>query len=135
MREFIRHPPDIPITCHAVNRGDHQTNQLHNISRGGLCFNSDKKVNPGNPIEIKIPIRDSEFKACGTVAWCEAVEDHYDIGIKFNQNTMEFSVRMVEQVCYIEQYRQEVLDKEGRQMSYEQAAAEWIENYAQDFPN
>jgi len=43
-------------------------------------------------------------------------------------------VRMIEQICYIEHYRKEVLLNEGRRITSEQAALEWIEKYAQDFP-
>ncbi len=41
---------------------------------------------------------------------------------------------MIEQVCYIEQYRKEVLKKEGRKLSGEEAAMEWVEKYAKDSP-
>ena len=42
---------------------------------------------------------------------------------------------MVEQICHIEQYRREVLKKEGRRLSSEEAASEWIVKYASDFPD
>lgn len=42
---------------------------------------------------------------------------------------------MVEQVCYIENYRQEVLRKEGRQLDGEAAAREWIDRFAASFPS
>jgi hypothetical protein len=41
---------------------------------------------------------------------------------------------MVEQVCHIKQYSKEILEKEGRKLSDEEAAVEWIEKYAKDFP-
>ena len=41
---------------------------------------------------------------------------------------------MVEQICHIEQYKQDVFEKDGRRLSGEQAALEWIEKYATDFP-
>jgi hypothetical protein len=44
-------------------------------------------------------------------------------------------VRLIEQICYIEHYRQEVLISEGRKLTSEQAALEWIEKFAQDFPS
>jgi hypothetical protein len=36
---------------------------------------------------------------------------------------------MVEQICFIEHYKNEVLETEGRALTSEQAAAEWIEKY------
>lgn len=40
---------------------------------------------------------------------------------------------MAAQVCRIRQYRQEVFEKEGRQLSYDEAALEWIERFAERF--
>ena len=45
-----------------------------------------------------------------------------------------FRARMVEQVCHIEQYKHQVLKKEGRKLSGEEAALEWIQKYAPQFP-
>ncbi len=44
-------------------------------------------------------------------------------------------MRMVEQVCHIERYRADVLEREGRALTGEQAAEEWIKRYAEDFPD
>jgi hypothetical protein len=41
---------------------------------------------------------------------------------------------MVEQICFIEHYKNEMLETQGRKLTSEQAAAEWIENYGADFP-
>jgi hypothetical protein len=45
-----------------------------------------------------------------------------------------YGVRVVEQVCYIEHYRQGTLRTQGRALSSEQAAQEWIGGYAAGFP-
>jgi hypothetical protein len=37
---------------------------------------------------------------------------------------------MVEQVCHIEHYRKEVMVCEGRQLTSEDAAKEWVAKYA-----
>ncbi|MBA1333327.1 pilus assembly protein PilZ, partial [Candidatus Endoriftia persephone str. Guaymas] len=39
-----------------------------------------------------------------------------------------------EQVCQIEQYKQQILEQDGRKLSGEEAAMEWIENFADRFP-
>jgi hypothetical protein len=41
---------------------------------------------------------------------------------------------MIEQICHIEHYRKEVKLAEGRELSSEEAADEWIKRYAGDFP-
>ena len=44
-----------------------------------------------------------------------------------------FLGRMKAQCASIEQYRVDVLHREGRQLSQDEAAAEWIERYAAEF--
>ena len=46
-----------------------------------------------------------------------------------------FLARMVEQICHIEDYRQSVCRVEGRRLSAEEAAVEWIAQYAAQFPD
>lgn len=41
---------------------------------------------------------------------------------------------MVEQIYQIEEYKKHVMAREGRQLSIEAAAQEWIEKYAAQFP-
>jgi len=40
----------------------------------------------------------------------------------------------VEQICHIEQYKRDMRDQEGRELTGEQAAYEWIERFAAEFP-
>jgi hypothetical protein len=44
-----------------------------------------------------------------------------------------FAGRMEAQCCQIRRYRREVLSKEGRHLSHDEAALEWIERYAENF--
>ena len=134
MREFIRHPSDIPIHYNLENVVAHRKDYLHDVSHGGLSFRSEICLKLGSVINISIPIREPVFQAEGIVVWCRKNEDQYDVGVEFIETEMEYRVRMVEQVCYIEQYKQEVLKKEGRQLTGKQAAIEWITKYAKDFP-
>ena len=50
-----------------------------------------------------------------------------------DQSTDSFSERMEAQCCQIRRYRREVIRKEGRQLSPDEAALEWIERYADTF--
>jgi hypothetical protein len=42
---------------------------------------------------------------------------------------------MVEQLLHIESYRREIEQQEGRPLTTEEAAREWIGRYASSFPN
>ncbi len=134
MREFIRHPTDIPIEYQiaSVKAGHHE--RLNNISQGGLCFQTDKALRRGSLVRITIPVREPAFETTGTIVWCRRADDHYDVGVQFADANTEFSVRMVEQICQIHLYQKQILEQEGRQLSTAEAAAEWVGKYAKDFP-
>ena len=68
------------------------------------------------------------------VVWSHFQRGYYQVGVEFDEHTTKFALRMVEQVCHIEQYRKEVLETEGRYLSHEKAAVEWIARYASKFP-
>jgi len=65
--------------------------------------------------------------------WCESSSEGYEVGIAFYSPNDAYHVRMVEQICQIEQYRQDAWRQEGRCLSQEQAAREWIDLYADQF--
>ncbi|MFO1372585.1 MAG: PilZ domain-containing protein [Candidatus Competibacteraceae bacterium] len=134
MRQFIRHPADIPIVYDLVDIGDHEKDYLKNVSEGGLCFRANTYIKVGCAIHISIPIREPAFEITGIIVWCCRTNGHYDVGVKFKDASTEFSIRMVEQICHINHYRNEVLEKEGRVLSGQEAAAEWIAKFSSDFP-
>lgn len=135
MRRFIRHPSSVPIVFDVIEcgRGSGST-ELRNVSRGGVCFFNESPLPIGARVHLEIPIDSPPFEVIGQVAWCHVDEDHFLIGIAFDDKSVAYSVRMVEQVCYIEHYRQWVSQSEGRELSSEQAAKEWVALYAADFP-
>ena len=107
---------------------------MSNVSEGGLCFQADRDIDLTSQVRIKIPFTEPVFEAVGEVAWCQRVNSHYEIGVKFIDEQTEFKLRMVEQICHIEEYRKNMLEKEGKELSGEEAAMEWIAKYAGDFP-
>jgi hypothetical protein len=135
MREYIRHPSDIPIKYHIQGLDAGHIDALKNISNGGLSFRSTVEIKENTPIIINIPVIKPGFRVRGVVVWCHHIDGTYDIGVRFLDKETEFRVRMIEQICYIESYRREVMLNEGRRLTSEQAALEWIEKFAQDFPS
>jgi hypothetical protein len=141
-RRFIRHPTRVPIR-YALDRpalsdvSDDESfdrNHLRNVSDGGVCFAAEQPVSPGAPIHLCIPLLGDDFEIDGSVAWCREVGRGYEVGVAFDSAQERFSVRMVEQLCYVEDYRTQVEREQGRTLSSEQAAAEWVERFAEDFP-
>jgi hypothetical protein len=134
-REFIRHPAGIPIEYSLVDNLSYNPDFMNNVSLGGLSFQANHYIEPDRWLHIHIPINDEDFEIDGQVRWCQrSYDDHYDVGIKFADQQQAFLARMVEQICHIEQYKREIMDNEGRKLSSDEAAAEWIEKFAEKFP-
>jgi hypothetical protein len=133
VRQFIRHATDVPIEVHLA--GQLAQAYTHNVSHGGLAFQSSTDFEPGTLVDVRIPLVKPRFESRARVVWCVARQGAFDLGVEFLEVEDAFRARMVEQVCYIERYRQEVLRTEGRALSAQQAAMEWIGRYAADFPD
>ena len=138
IRKYIRHPSDIPITVElewvSTDIGDAEDETLTNVSLGGLAFVSKHALEPMQKVRVCIPVLQSDNYLIGTVVWCEKSNSGYEIGLEFERKKEAFRLRMIEQICHIEHYRKEVKSAEGRELSTQEAAGEWIAKYASDFP-
>ena len=135
-RRFIRHATSIPIqlcTSEMASPSDEQY-MTKDVSAGGLSCVSDQLLSPGSLVEVEIFVEKPPFKTMGHVVWCRKAADEYLVGIGFSDVATAYAVRMVEQVCHIEEYRQNVLRSECRELTSEEAALEWIAKNAADFP-
>ena len=134
MRHYIRHPTGIPIE---VSRG-HQPAPVachgHDVSHGGLAFRSECGADPGSIVEVRIPLVQPPFETKARVVWCSSRAGGFELGVEFLDRNDAFRVRMIEQVCYIEDYRKAVHESEGRVLTAEEAALEWIHKHAAQFP-
>lgn len=131
-RQFIRHPTAVPILFHVEDKTE--TIQAKDVGDGGLCFISQQQITTGTAIHITIPICQPEFEAHGIVRWCQHNGNRFLIGVAFQQESVFFAIRMVEQVCHIENYRKKILAEQGLELTSEQAARQWIDHHAGEFP-
>ena len=133
MRKFVRHPSSIPIDL-AVEQVTHpKASELRNISNGGFACAVDEPIAIGaRSCNLRIPVIWPDYHGCGVVVWCRAMPPRYEIGIEFGSQHL-FKTKMVEQLCQIEDYRQQVLSDYGRELDSEQAAQEWIALLCRDF--
>jgi c-di-GMP-binding flagellar brake protein YcgR len=136
MRQFIRHPVDVPIEIRTDQRGPPSAFHTQDISLGGLAVYSAEPVEPGALIEVRISYVDPAFIARARVAWCRPRREGtgHEVGVSFLDAEDVFRARMVAQLCYIEDYRRSIARQEGRELSSEEAAGEWIAKYASKFP-
>ena len=136
MRQFIRHPLDVPIEIRTDQRGPAAAFHTQDISLGGLAVHSAVPVEPGSLIEVRIAYVEPAFEARARVAWCRPCREGggHEVGVSFLDPEDVFRARMVAQICYIEDYRRSIARAEGRELSSEEAAGEWIAKYAHKFP-
>ncbi|WP_165495658.1 PilZ domain-containing protein [Marinobacter halodurans] len=131
-RAYIRHPADIPLevspASHSVCAG-----AVRNLSRGGLSFSSPVPYSRDQEVDLIIRCCPNPLHVRGQVVWCEPKDGDFEIGIAFYSPGDAYQVRMVEQICQIEQYRRDMRVREGRDLTIEQAAREWIDRYAHQF--
>jgi hypothetical protein len=135
-RQFIRHPVDIPIKVSRLESGSSEQDlQVHSIGLGGVAFRCNGKVEPGTIVDLRIPFLEPEFVAPARVVWCAGSATVAEVGVEFLSTDDAFKARMVEQVCHIESYKQQILKSEGRKLSPEEAAVEWVSKFAANFPD
>jgi len=133
MRSFIRHAANMPIEFSLQANNDPKTQNMQNVSTGGLCFISDSAIPNGSQLNVKIPNLKYPFVEECIVMWCRKAKEKYEVGVKFNDDKTSFRMRMIEQICYIEKYHEEMNSK-GRNLGWKEASQEWIAKYAKDFP-
>ncbi len=149
MRKFIRHPTCIPIEI-AVSESaligaeantfldqpdprQSEAASMVNISAGGLAFSLLHPVSVGAEMTISMPQVWPDYAARGRVVWCRQNSAGFEAGVQFVEADEAFKARMVAQFCQIEDYRRDIREKEGRLLSSEEAAREWIVQYAEEF--
>ena len=136
MRQFIRHPSDVPIEIRCVADSGYVGRCTKNVGFGGLAFLSDTAIEPETIVALRIHCLRPVFEVVAArVAWCKNEGGQYAVGVQFLDSEVAFRVRMVEQVCHIENYRRDVEQREGRTLTTEEAAKECIKRYASSSPN
>ena len=134
-RRYIRHPVDIPIICQADREQLDSTQVLKDVSAGGVSFISYETAETGSVVRITIDVVKPSFTALARVEWCHPENGQFLVGVSFVEDGADYQARMVEQLCYIETYRKSVLEEEGRALTSQEAALEWIGKFAGDFPD
>ena len=138
MTKFIRHPSGIPVRYSLLNEEETAASKkvLSEINGTGLCFNTSAPLELDTLLRMEIRVRIPPFEAEAIVVWCNKIENHsqYEIGIRFLKHDSDFNLRMVEQVCQIEIYKNDIFETEKRRLTSEEAAAEWVHKHAHNFP-
>jgi hypothetical protein len=134
-RKAARFPPNVPIEVELeigknISIGKEY---LNDISLDGLSFKFNFNIESGKDININIPLDKSVFRIKARVMWSEQVEGGYKIGVRFTDSSDAFKAKIYKQLVQIEAYKYQVLEAEGRDLTFNEAAKEWIEKYAKKF--
>lgn len=126
MRTAIRHIATIPVEIY-TGRKRHQTQgSLCDISLGGLSFVFSLPLKKGMRVRVKIALVRPIFEGTAKVVWCTGQNSSYRVGIQFVNIKDTLRMRIVDQLCQIENYKDEVLQRQGRTLTSEEAAREWL---------
>ncbi len=135
IRRYVRQVTGIPVEVSLDYRPDYRADDdtITNISLGGLCFVASDRLDVDESIQVRVPLLNQESSLAGRVVWCEKSERGYEVGLEFDNPDEVERLKMIDQICQIEQFRQQVGQQDGRDLSSEEAAREWIRRYAGEF--
>jgi len=135
IRRHIRQVTGIPIEVNLEYHQNHRAAEdtITNVSLGGLCFIASDRLEVHEAIQVRIPLLDKQASIDARVAWCNKTERGYEVGLEFNDPEEVERLKMIEQICQIEDFRKQLERQQGRNLSSEQAAREWIGRYAGEF--
>jgi len=131
-RQFVRHPSSIPIEVRLL-AGGRAPACASDIGLGGLAFEYHWPISLGVELGFIVPRLAAHIELCGRVVRCERKGEVWVIGIAFEGRGEVFRMRMVQQICLIEEYRRRECAV-GRDISSDKAAAEWVARHANRFP-
>lgn len=132
MRKFVRHPSSIPIELSIDRERCCGPMHMHNLSSAGIACRVEQALPVGSTVQVRIPLIWPDYRGCGVVVWCRQHGDGYEAGIRFAEADA-LKTKMVEQLCQIEQYRQQLAVERGEDIDDEEAAREWIRRHAREF--
>lgn len=135
MRNHIRHNAGVPLEI--IHNNNRYEFILLNVSMGGIACKGDKKFEVHTEVQIHIPQIRPAYMAPGRIVWCKNMQElpeHglFELGIEHCGAKDQAQLRMVEQISNIEHYRNEIKITEGRTLTGEEAAREWISLYYGD---
>jgi Tfp pilus assembly protein PilZ len=135
IRKYVRQVTGIPVEVtldysENINADD---GTITNVSLGGLALVTEDPLDISESIQVRCPILNNEIELNGKVVWCEKSLRGYEIGLEFDDPAEIERLKVIDQICDIEQFRTQVAEQEGRHLSSEQATREWISQYTGNF--
>ena len=134
MGTMIHHPTGLPVQLQRTDASPFESRDAARQSSGRICFELSESLEPGVMLEITIPLLQQSYRLKARVVESRPEGHCFRIFLTFPTEADAFLARAVEQACHIESYRMQVEATEGRRLTPDCAAMEWIEKFAADFP-
>ncbi|MES0371728.1 MAG: PilZ domain-containing protein [Mariprofundaceae bacterium] len=131
---LIHHPEQVPVEIQALGYSEAYPGPVTGGCQGELAVHCVSRFRVGAVVELHVPELDAGTRLHGHVIWFHKAGHGYLVGISFYGEDEAFRMRMIEQLCHIEAYRKDVEIEQGRMLTREEAAAEWIARFSEDFP-
>jgi c-di-GMP-binding flagellar brake protein YcgR len=134
-RQYVRQPIRVPVEVRPRGDTPDFVSRVADLSEGGLAFVSSQPIPTDAVLEVSLPVGDQRFTVVATVVRCLNAEgeDSYRIGVAFLHPAMAFRMKIAEQILRIHELRRSLSVELGREVSIEEAATQWVENYAKEF--
>jgi hypothetical protein len=127
---FIQHPKEIPVTLLSSTSAQAQPeDQEREGKTAGICFWTAEHPKVQDNVVLGIELENNRFIGKGRVVRVQAEQEGCWVCVKISRED-EFAIRMAEQLCQIEHYRQDNKHYFDRNMTSDEAAQEWISKYA-----
>lgn len=131
--EFVAHPKDIPLQIKEVDDRMFPKTEADRVGFVGITFQTARPYETDQSVQITLAEIDPNFCVIGRIVWCDPEAGGFRIAIEFPEKDDCYCVRMIEQLSHIENYRRQA-KHQGRRLNYNEAAAEWIQQFAASFP-
>ncbi len=134
-RRFIRHLLVSPLEYQVDEKGQFLSSQTIDVSEGGLLFLGKVEVPQGSVINIQMPLYEKTFRIKAQVVHVNKDNETglFRIGVAFTNYSDAFKVKLIEQIYLIEEYRVLRSLQLGRDVSLQEASADWIQRYSERF--
>lgn len=132
--EFVAHPRDLPLEITLIEDQFFPNIDKERAGFVGITCLTSRPFHIGCSVKITLEEIDPNFCVSGRIVSCNKEANDYTIAIEFPTKEECYCVRMIEQLSQIEDYRRQAKHA-GRRLNYNEAAAEWIQKFAANFPS
>ena len=134
-RAFYRHPIRVPVELHLDSKRSTIPSKSFDLSLGGLSFLWRDKLPKGHFLSIEIPVKEKLFQVKAKIVYSreDRKSGRYKTGVLFCDTPSAFRAKLAEEALEILEYRKQISEDLGRDVSEEEAAEQWVEKYASTF--